>query len=46
MAVADGLGRYPLVNASISMDGEQGHIDVHDEVNIGIVQRNAATDLL
>lgn len=41
MAVADGLRRFPLVNASITMDGEGGHIDVHEEVNIGIA---VATD--
>ena len=34
MAVADGLRRYPMVNASIDTDA--GHIDVHDTVNIGI----------
>ena len=34
MAVADGLTRYPLINASI--DTDSGHIDVHPEVNIGI----------
>ena len=39
MAVADGLHRYPMVNASI--DTEAGHIDVHDAVNIGVA---VATD--
>lgn len=39
MAVADGLRRFPMVNASI--DTEAGHIDVHDTVNIGIA---VATD--
>ena len=34
MAVADGLRRYPMVNASIDTDA--GHIDVHDAVHIGI----------
>lgn len=36
MAVADGLRRYPLVNASITIEGDEGRIDVHPEVNIGI----------
>lgn len=41
MAVADALRCYPLVNASITIDHDQGHIDVHPEVNIGIA---VATD--
>ena len=36
MAVADGLRRYPLVNASITIEHDEGHIDVHPEINIGI----------
>lgn len=44
MAVADGLRRFPMVNASIDMGPANagsgttgaGHIDVHDTVNIGI----------
>ncbi len=36
MAVADGLRRYPMLNASITLDGSDGHIDIHDHVNVGI----------
>lgn len=39
MAVADGLRRFPMINASI--DAEADHIDVHEAVNIGIA---VATD--
>lgn len=39
MAVADGLRRYPMINASI--DTTAGHIDVHPDINIGIA---VATD--
>ncbi len=42
MAVADGLRRYPMLNASITLDGSDGHIDIHDDVNIGIA---VATDV-
>lgn len=42
MAVADGLRRYPMLNASIRLDGSDGHIDIHDHVNIGIA---VATDV-
>ena len=43
MAVADGLRRYPLVNASITVGSgnDPGHIDVHEDINIGIA---VATD--
>ena len=42
MAVADGLRRYPMVNASIEVDATgAGHVDVHQDVNIGIA---VATD--
>lgn len=34
MAVADGLRRFPMINASI--DPDAGHIDVHADINIGI----------
>lgn len=39
MAVADGLRRYPMVNASIdtALDrADTGHIEVHESVHIGI----------
>ncbi len=39
MAVADGLARFPMINASIDTDA--GHIDVHEHINIGIA---VATD--
>jgi pyruvate dehydrogenase E2 component (dihydrolipoamide acetyltransferase) len=42
MAVADALRCYPLVNASITIDHDQGHIDVHPEVNIGIAVATGA----
>lgn len=42
MAVADGLRRFPLVNASIELDaGGGGSVDVHDKIHIGIA---VATD--
>lgn len=42
MAVADGLRRFPMVNASITLSGDgSGHIDVHEQVNIGVA---VATD--
>lgn len=44
MAVADGLRRYPMINASIDpapADAGAGHIDVHEAVHIGIA---VATD--
>jgi pyruvate dehydrogenase E2 component (dihydrolipoamide acetyltransferase) len=42
MAVAEGLRRFPMVNASIELDAAgSGHIDVHDEIHIGIA---VATD--
>lgn len=42
MAVADGLRRYPMLNASITLEGSDGHIDIHDHVNVGIA---VATDV-
>lgn len=38
MAVAHSLRRYPLMNASITLatDDQPGHIDVHDDINVGI----------
>jgi pyruvate dehydrogenase E2 component (dihydrolipoamide acetyltransferase) len=42
MAVADGLRRYPLVNASITVVDDEGHIDVHPDVNIGVAVATAA----
>lgn len=42
MAVAEALRRFPVVNASVELDSAgAGHIDVHDEVNVGIA---VATD--